>query len=242
MKYLSRILMVEDKDDSYVATALLNSIGTKVRTKDPMRGRTGLLEFEGEGESCVGLRLYVAHGKDDLLKQLPVESRAADLDTLAVIIDANGDMASRWNEVKYRLENIGCANVPPGLPKEGLALEVPDGPRVGVWIMPNNSLPGMLEDFLISLIRDDDKLLPHATQFVDGIPEATRASSCRSKSIFRVWLALQEKPERTFGQTIDAGLLDLSKPECQQHVSWLRRLLVEKRPEPPLDVNKTQES
>ncbi len=40
-------------------------------------------------------------------------------------------------------------------------------PRVGVWIMPDNTIPGILEDFVQHLISDDDLLRDYSRQCIE---------------------------------------------------------------------------
>ena len=61
-----------------------------------------------------------------------------------------------------------------GIPEE----PAPDGtvvtqsgkPRIGVWLMPDNRVPGMLEDFVEFLVPEKDPLLSCAKEAVDLIP------------------------------------------------------------------------
>ena len=224
MDAIYRVLLVEGKNDSYVVSAMLNSIGAEVKTKKAWSDRdpTAVLELKGEGNIAVRLRI-AGHGISDLLRKLPIECKESGLDSLAAIVDANGDFEARWNEIKHCLQITGCSNVPQRAVIGGGVLGIEKGPRVGVWIMPNNSEPGMLEDFLISLIPENDKVLPLVRQFVEGIPPEVCPFKNNSKATLRTWLALQKEAESTFGQAVDQRLFDLSKPSCEKFISWLRR-------------------
>ena len=96
------------------------------------------------------------NGAEQLLKKGVIESelRASGLEALGVVIDANGDARRRWSQVRDRCLNE-FDGLPDEIPEEGLKVNHRDGPRFGVWIMPDNRFCGMLEDFLIRLIPDE---------------------------------------------------------------------------------------
>ena len=227
MDAIHRVLLVEGKNDSYVVSALLNSIGAQVKTKKGRSDRdpTVILELKGEANIPVRLRI-VGDGIRDVLRKLPIESKESGLESLAAIVDANSDFEARWNEIKHCLQIAGCLNLPQSPAKSGFISRTENGLRVGVWIMPNNADRGMLEDFLINLIPDDDKLLLLVKQFVGGIPLEVCPFKNESKASLRTWLALQREPESTFGQAVDQRLFDLSKPSCEKFIAWLRKLLM----------------
>jgi uncharacterized protein DUF3226 len=236
MGRLIRILLVEDKDDPHVVSALLNYSGVIVQKTQPWEKRRLVLEFDNSGTDRIELHVTMAHGVIDLLERLPVECKTSDLDTLAAIVDADLDIRSRWDEVKLRLDKAGCRNVPKELPESGLVRSIPDGPRVGVWIMPDNKSIGMLEDFIISsLIPDDDPILPLVTAFIDSIPEnICPFPPChRSKAIIHAWLALRKNPGNPLGKAITERALVPGKEQCKIFLSWLHEMLVEPRQTPP---------
>ena len=65
----------------------------------------------------------------------------------------------------------------------------------------NNRIAGMLEDFLSSLIREEDVLLARVVSCVDGIPSEQRRfrNTYRSKALIHTWLAWQEEPGTPLG-------------------------------------------
>lgn len=94
--------------------------------------------------------------------------------------------------------------------------------------MPDNNLDGTLETFLRFLVPEDDKLLPHAKQILDELPNVEPSPEKRFKPIHRqkalmhTWLAWQQEPGKPYGQAITARYLDTSLPMAQTFVSWLR--------------------
>ena len=102
-----------------------------------------------------------------------------------------------------------------------------DGPRFGVWIMPNNQFSGMLEDFLIQLIPDDSQRLYELAQ--NCVSEAARHAAPfkevhKKKAEIHTWLAWQDEPGPQLHQAVHHRVLDPEKPESQSFVNWFRSL------------------
>ncbi len=219
-----RVLLVEDKDDSHVASALLKANRIGVEESDQSRlGRVRILKLTGPRFAPTEVHVKVLDGIDDVLASIPVECKGSDVECVAAILDADANMQHQWERVKGRLKESGCAAVPDTAPKEGLILQIPDGLRVGVWVMPDNRMPGILEDFALSLVPDNDPVLPLAKEFLESIPSDTRpfASAHFSKVLIHVWLAIKEKPGKPLGLAIQYGYLHADKSECQPFTNWL---------------------
>ena len=168
------------------------------------------------------------NGISELLKQgvIETELRASGLEALGVVVDANGDAGGRWNQIRARCQDE-FENLPPDIPEGGLEVDHPDGPRFGVWIMPNNSYSGMLEDFLIQLIPDDARHLYGLAE--NCVDEAARSGASfkhvhRSKARLHTWLAWQDEPGRQLHEAVRYRVLDPEKPESRPFVDWFRRL------------------
>jgi len=149
---------------------------------------------------------------------------------LAVVLDADEQgIDRRWEQLTHRLSQTFPPVVVSGhLDAEGVHLQIPDGPLFSVWLMPDNRLPGRLEDFLAFLIPAGDELLPRVDDFLDGLPKPRRFHDVHlSKARLHCWLALQREPGLPFGTAIKARYLE---PDCQYaepFVKWLRRALVD---------------
>lgn len=68
-------------------------------------------------------------------------------------------------------------DVPPDPDPGGTIIEQADQPVVGIWLMPDNQLPGMLEDFIAFLVSEDDVLWGQAEHCLRQIPEQERRFS-----------------------------------------------------------------
>ena len=98
-------------------------------------------------------------------------------------------------------------------------------PRVGVWLMPDNTLPGELEDFVARMIPEDDPVWPLSRAYIEGIPERYRkfTPAKTRRAEVHAWLAARERP-RLMGLAIGAQDLDVDAAVCRSFVDWLRRL------------------
>ena len=124
---MRKLLLVEGPDDEHVFRGLCGQYG--LPWLDEIRQYGG----------------YV-----NLLDAIPVRLKESDVGVLGIVLDADEDPVSRWDAISHRLKEVGYA-VPPGPDPAGLVLESPDSsilPRVGVWMMPDNRMPGILEDFI----------------------------------------------------------------------------------------------
>ena len=165
---------------------------------------------------------------DEILKPevIRVEIGVSGLDALGVVVDANGDAAARWDEVKTWCSNE-FFDLPEQIPAEGLEVVHSDGPRFGVWIMPDNRLTGMLEDFLVRLIPDDSRpLYDLATNSVadakrNGAP--FRDVHVRKAEIY-TWLAWQDPPDLRLHEAVEHTVLDPARAESRTFVNWFRSL------------------
>ncbi|MGC8494844.1 MAG: DUF3226 domain-containing protein [Syntrophobacteraceae bacterium] len=169
-------------------------------------------------------------GVDNLLESLPVRLKAAEFgDIIGVVIDADTDIASRWQSMRDRLSGVGYETVP-NLPAHcGTILDPPADkllPRVGIWIMPDNRSEGILEDFLRFLVPEGSKLFDHVESSVEAIPEGEKLFGplAVSKAVIHTWLAWQQEPGKPLGTAITARYLDSGVPEVDILVSWLNRL------------------
>lgn len=95
---------------------------------------------------------------------LPVKLQESDLAVLGIIMDADTDLAARWQGLADRLSAAGYESVG-SLPGPKGTVFIPPGnsllPKLGIWLMPNNQVTGILEDFAFPGAADD-ALLAHA--------------------------------------------------------------------------------
>lgn len=198
------LVLVEGKNDEHVIGHLLNHYGIP----------KGRLAFKNK------------EGIRNLLETLPVELRASELEHLAIIVDADDSLESRWQSLRDILTKSGYTDTPALPDRDGTIIREADHPTVGVWIMPNNELPGMLEDFISFLVPDSDVLWAKASDCVDGISEENRRfrSGHKMKAHIHTWLAWQEEPGTPLGSAITKRYLDATAPHAMQLMAWIQNL------------------
>lgn len=199
-----RVLLVEGRDDEHVVKSIC--------------GRWGLGTID---------RIEQQEGKDPLLDVLPVKLQESDLAVLGIIMDADTDLAARWQGLADRLSAAGYESVG-SLPNPKGTVFIPPGnsllPKLGIWLMPNNQVTGILEDFLRFLVPQDNALLAHAETAVDTLPQTRFKSLKRPKVLMHTWLAWQNEPGKPYGQAITARYLDASLPTGAVFADWLKRV------------------
>ena len=201
-----KILLVEGKDDEHVLKHICGN-----------RGVSHLDEVKPLGDAR------------KLIQNIPVQIKASseEGDVVGVVIDADTNLDARWQSIRERLIRIGYRNVPILPDPRGTVLDPPAEsllPKAGIWIMPDNKTPGILEDFLRFLVPGPHALFDHVTASVDSIPDQRFTENDKPKAVIHTWLAWQEEPGLPYGTAITARFLDPNVRQADALVSWLQRL------------------
>ena len=171
--------------------------------------------------------LHAAKGYKPLLKALEAILTRDQLAPVGLVVDADGDFQGRWQGLRHRLGMIGYPMPLQPVPG-GLIISDDELPKLGVWIWPDNSSSGILEDFLKLLIPPDDELLRLAGQSIrkiqaDGLQQFSDPQL--PKALIHTWLAWQKNPGSPFGVAIKSGFLNASNNAYSAAlISWLDRL------------------
>jgi hypothetical protein len=166
-------------------------------------------------------------GYSNLLRVLSVELKGSELDRLGIVLDADLDVGARWSSVKDVLRKNGFPDFPTQPSPDGTV--VSNGRiRIGVWLMPDNVISGMLEDFVQQLLPEGDPIWPISSRFVEELPETeNRYRNCHiAKARIHAWLAVQDEPGSPMGQAITRRMLEDASAECNKFMVWLERLFV----------------
>lgn len=196
-------LLVEGNDDQHVILALCKQFNVD-QTFDII--------------DCEGI--------EKLLDQIPVRFKQSNVDTMGIIIDADSDIVIRWSNLKVLLNAQGFV-LPDDLPKSGLILFETGRISIGIWIMPNNDLNGMLEDFIAFLVPPNDNLLPIIKESLNLIEDKQLNKYKpihKSKAIIHSWLSVQEDPGTPMGLSITKRYLTTDEDICLNLVNWLKGL------------------
>jgi len=169
-------------------------------------------------------------GIENLIQNLPRKLEEPNLTTLGIVADADLDVAARWQALTNKLQIFGYQNIP-NIPPETGWIYTPslqeEKPKIGVWLMPDNKLPGMLEDFVKYLIPSDDKLKVKAEAILKEIEtEKINAYSLThyQKAFIHTWLAWQKTPGMPMGQAITAQVLSNNSEIANNFMTWLTDL------------------
>lgn len=197
-------LLVEGKDDEHVFYSLLAYHNIPVLFK--IKNKEGI---------------------DKLLDTLDVELERSGLKHLGVVVDADSDLNARWQRLRNILIKLGYELIPLEPDPEGTIIHQYGQPTVGIWLMPNNKISGMLENFVSFLVPDSNNLLwSIAGEAVQQIPEHERRFPPIHliKARLYTWLAWQEEPGTPMGLAITKRYFDADAPHAQQLINWIRQL------------------
>ncbi|MEW6348439.1 MAG: DUF3226 domain-containing protein [Thermodesulfobacteriota bacterium] len=165
-------------------------------------------------------------GYESLRDDLTVRPRTGPK-IIGAIVDADVDPKARWQSLRTALLESDYRNLPL-TPTEGGTIIPGQGvlPSMGIWLMPNNRLAGILEDFLTFLISEGDVLLEKAVCCVERIPKEHRrfANDHRSKALLHTWLAWQEQPGTPLGLALTRRYLNADHALAMQFMHWLTTL------------------
>lgn len=201
----NNLLLVEGENDQHVVWSLLKhyKVPRRFEVVDK-NGIDNLLEaFEGE-------LIRIVEGK------------------VGVIIDADINLSSRWQSLQNILVSSGYNFIPEHPIVGGTIIRQEKKPVVGIWLMPDNTIPGKLEDFVSFLRPQDDLLWPmvdDAVLKVKTLEEERRFRNVHeSKARIHTWLAWQKEPGKPMGQAITARYLNANAPHALKLITWIRDL------------------
>lgn len=199
------ILLVEGKDDEHVLYALF--VHYQLPETFAVKNKQGV---------------------NNLLETLEVELLASELERLGIVIDADADLAGRWQALVAILQRLGYQNMPSKPDPDGTIILQTGKPMVGIWLMPDNSIPGILEDFISFLVPSGDSLWSRAERCVDEIPKPERLFSVGNtiKAHLYTWLAWQHDPGTPLGLAITKRYLIADSPHAVKLITWIRTLFI----------------
>jgi hypothetical protein len=148
---------------------------------------------------------------------------------LGIVLDADGpNLIGRWRQVVKKLSHYEY--VFPALPDKNGTIIVSENsrlPRLGIWLMPDNCVDGMLEDLCCEMISES--ALSAAISAVETASAAgvtTFKPPHLSKAILHTYLAWQDEPGQPIGKAISRQALIPHTPTSIRFTEWLRLLFV----------------
>lgn len=181
--------------------------------------------------------LYNSEGHNEALDDLEFLVRSDDRPKIIGIVldndqpEDNPSINSRLDAIKSRLFKA-CTDYqfPQQINKQGLIISaVNDYPKIGIWLMPNNTDIGMLEDFLMKLAKEKHETCLEFAQTCVDEAQKQKLSTFKpvqyAKAVIHTYLAWhQPEPGTTLGLSIKAGNLNAHAPLAISFVSWLKEL------------------
>ena len=203
-------MLVEGSDDKHSVIHLLARHG---------------IDWDSENERLPWVK--DCDGVDTLLKSIQVSVKTYP--RLGIVIDANADIEARWGQVQGKLDSASLS-LPTTPDTGGTIIQgiYPDW-KVGVWLMPDNTTQGELEDLLYTLIPSTDpcwKYAQNATKHAKKIG-AEFPDQKSLKARLHTWLSWREEPGLPFGTAIKAAYFSHDSPEATKFVAWFNKLFLE---------------
>lgn len=209
-----RILIVEGQGDKVFFEKLFDKIGFNIGVKihSPKD-----YNFDKDGKKRAITLL------ETLIKQLIDGS----ISHLGIVLDADF-VSDHWGfevtfeKIKKLLKKSEYGD--PEIKFSGLAFPHLNGlGSIGLWIMPDNSSEGMLEDWIKQSVQDSEKsLLGHAIDTTKKLFNKKFKPIHNSKAEVATWMAWQKRPGCGFDQTIDDSLINLQSKNMIQLVNWIK--------------------
>ena len=206
-----RVLLVEGIDDCHVILALCQA--------------HGVLETFG---------IYQCGGFTEVLKRLNALILQPDApEVIGVVLDADSPgVMARWQQISAKSE-LKHYSFPTNPDINGTVISAPTGkPRLGIWLMPDNTNPGMLEDFLTELAPLEG--ITAAKNCVASAQQQQLASfkpTHLSKAVIHTYLAWQDEPGKPLGQSVTSRVLQPDMAIARSFTAWLTKLFLIQQPQ-----------
>jgi hypothetical protein len=211
-------LIVEGDEDKRFVPELIEKHG--IKWSDGLNGHRFLANIKAaDGIANIAAKDY-----------LSVQFKMTGLQALGIIIDADGLDDQRSSSVSALLDRCRVL-LPQGawhLTKDGIINTHADGRRLGLWVMPDNVNPGMLEDLILSLpVAAKNAQVEWAQEAVRKAKDEREApfkEVHRSKAEIHTLLAWQDPPGRQLHQAIKENILQPHSEVADRFVKWFKRL------------------
>jgi hypothetical protein len=171
--------------------------------------------------------VFKLNGIDPLIDGIEVAVKTNTTRTVGFLLDADSPLIDRWRRVSDRLGNVGVTNLPQHPPSDGFIGESSEfKTRVGVRLMPDNVHDGKIEDFLLTLVKENDPLIEHARSSTVDAKNCGAAFSEPDtiKAVIHSWLAWQVQPGLPYGTAIKARYFRHNSPIALKFVRWFKLL------------------
>ncbi|MFY0525767.1 DUF3226 domain-containing protein [Archangium gephyra] len=204
-----------------------------VEGPDDMHAILGLMkrhDYDWDDPKLIRPLVEYAGGISQLLDATNLSTGAKSHARMGLVLDADLEAAQRWQQVRDCFSNLGI-KLPESPAPDGTVVDVPHTPgikvsKLGIWLMPDNQQPGILEHFLGRLVPANDPCWAYAEEVTAKarVLGGSLAEKDHAKGRIHTWLAWQSDPGLPFGTALTARLLGRDSPEALAFVAWFRRL------------------
>lgn len=201
------VLLVEGQNDCHVTLALCKSY--------QLTENFGIYECGSDSKALRRLNALIA-------SSIPPK-------VIGLMIDADRpNLAGRWSSIQSKLSNYDYTFPQFPIP-DGTIIDSKNGlPRLGFWLMPNNRIDGMLEDFCCEMIDEQaSATVEQCLQIAEASGHASFKMIHRSKAFVHTYLAWQDEPGKPLGQAITAQALRDNTTTAKTFIEWLTILFSE---------------
>ena len=210
-----KLLIVEGKNEELLIPELIEKAGVYWGTKDESAKWPAKIVQTG--------------GIDTILEPGFIEAQlnTPGLKTLGILVDANSDPKKRWKIISQNASK-SFSQLPPELPATGLVMQNEEGLRFGVWLMPNNVLPGMSETFLTGIAQESNAGLWKLTQTycadAKSLHQAPYHDAHLDKALIHAWLSVQDPPGDQMHRAVRSKILNAKSSYAAPFIVWFRNL------------------
>ncbi|MBM7116561.1 DUF3226 domain-containing protein [Archangium primigenium] len=208
-------LMVEGPDDKHALLGLMKRHG-----------------YDWDDARSTRPHVEDMQGVSKLLDSANLSTGAKSLSRMGLVLDADLDVKPRWQQLRDCFSHLRI-DLPVSPASEGTVVDILPRPdlklsRLGIWLMPDNQQPGILEDFLGNLVPANDPCWAYAEEATVKARSlgGALAQKDQIKGRIHTWLAWQTDPGLPFGTALTARLLGHDSPQALAFVSWFQRLFV----------------
>jgi len=193
---------------------------------------TKLLAVEGEDEvnffkkllEHTGLaddvEIRKAGGKDSFKNLLPafkITSGFKNIESIIIVRDADDNARAAFQSVKNVLEK-----------NQFIAPDISacftDGkPKIGIFILPDNNSPGMLEDLCLSTVKTHDGMTC-VERFIKCTGELKDKPANPSKAMVQAFLATKTKIAQSLGVAAQKGYWDLESIHLKPLIEFIKQM------------------
>ena len=188
-----------------------------------LEGRTDWIIVEAvlERLRILNVNLVNCNGIENLLNDLPALIKESDMRSIGIIVDASNSLEQRWQSIRDKLIRSDLEIELPKTPCHCGTVQEFGDQVIGIWVMPDNQKPGVLEDFFAELIPKDD-VWELACDFVEramgkGIPVN------ESKSKVYTWLSIVA-PGMQMGTAFKANKIEFDTTNYKNFENWIKAL------------------